>query len=128
MTLSYNTLLQNLINTPSKPLIYVASPYSIGDELFNVNRQINAGEILTKRGFVPLLPLLSHFWHEKYNHEYDFWIKTCLEYLRRCDGILRLQGESLGADIEVEFAKHYNIPVFYDFDSINIWFNVEILD
>ena len=43
--------------------VYVASPYSIGDQILNVRRQIEAGDRLLEMGHTPFLPCLTHFWH-----------------------------------------------------------------
>jgi hypothetical protein len=40
------------------------------------------------------------------------------EWVLRCDCLLRLPGESPGADEEVELAVKNNIPVFYSIDEL----------
>jgi hypothetical protein len=39
------------------------------------------------------------------------------------DPLLRLPGESSGADAEVEYAKAHNIPVFYNKADLIEWRN-----
>lgn len=38
--------------------------------------------------------------------------------LERCDGVLRLAGESRGADNDVAIARERGIPVYYNLDEI----------
>ena len=98
--------------------IYIASPYTQGDPLANVRRQIDAAEQLATKGHVPILPLLSHFWDEVYPHPWEFWIAQCLQLLPMADAVLRLDGVSVGADIEVREAKNIGLPIYYGIDVI----------
>jgi hypothetical protein len=98
--------------------VYIASPYTKGDVAQNVRRQIDAANQLAKLGYVPFWPLSSHFWHMVHEHEYEFWMRQDEEWVRRCDCLLRLPGESAGADQEVALAKSLNIPVFYSIESL----------
>jgi hypothetical protein len=93
--------------------IYLASPYSIGDPLTNVRRQIDAAEELINAGFYPYLPLLSHFQHQIHPHDYDTWVRLDDAWVACCQALLRLPGESKGADREVALALRLGIPVFY---------------
>jgi hypothetical protein len=42
----------------------------------------------------------------------------CLNFIPKCDCLLRLAGESEGADREVAFAKQRGIPVFYSITEV----------
>lgn len=92
--------------------IFISGPYS-GNTEENVNRAIGAGEFLREHGALPFIPHLYHFWDENYQHDYEYWMEQCLEWLKICDAVLRLDGESSGADREVELANRLGIPVFY---------------
>jgi len=98
--------------------VYVASPYTLGDVAVNVKRQIDAVDELMNKGFAPFAPLYSHFQHMIHPRPYQDWIKIDLEWVRVCDCVLRLEGESSGADGEVKLAKELNIPVYYSFDEL----------
>ena len=93
--------------------IYIASPYTKGDKDRNTYVQILAADVLACYGFVPYAPLLNHFWHGYFPHDYDFWLRLDLEWLPMCDALLRLPGESEGADKEVARAIELHKPVFY---------------
>jgi hypothetical protein len=106
--------------------IYIASPYTIGDIAVNVKRQIDCADDLMNLGFAPFVPLFSHFQHIMHPRPYEDWVKTDLEWVLVCDCLLRLSGESKGADGEVEFAKKYGIPVFYSIEELCEFYNIKI--
>lgn len=94
--------------------VYIASPYTKGNVEQNVMNQIKAAEELRELGFLPFVPLLSHFWNRLSPHPYMYWMDMDLEWVYVCDCILRLPGESEGADMECKEARRIGIPVFYD--------------
>lgn len=91
--------------------VYIASPYTLGDVAVNVKRQIDAVDKLMDKGFAPFAPLYSHFQHMVHPRPYKIWVIAC-------DCLLRLKGESVGADGEVDLAIKNNIPVFYSIDDL----------
>ena len=92
--------------------IYVASPYTSGDVAENVRRNLEAADAIASAGLVPFAPLLSHFWHLLFPHPYEFWTDQDMAWLERCDAIVRLPGESRGADMEVAWMAAHGKPVF----------------
>ena len=98
--------------------IYIASPYTIGDIAVNVKRQIDAANELIALGYAPYTPLLSHFHHLIHPNHYDTWMDIGLTWLVECDAVLRLPGESKGADIECNVAHDHNIPIYYSIREI----------
>jgi hypothetical protein len=93
--------------------VYVASQYSVGDPLANVRRQIDAGEEIINAGFYPYLPLLSHYQHIVHPHDYKTWTRLDNSWVACCDALIRLPGESKGADEEVALARELGLPVYY---------------
>ena len=102
--------------------IYIASPYTKGDVALNVKRQLDYADTLLDMGFVPCVPLYSHFQHMVHPRPYEDWIKLDLEWIAVCDGLLRLEGESAGADREVIHAKSLDIPVFHSLEEMDKYF------
>lgn len=92
--------------------IYIAGPYTKGDVAINVRNAIFAGNYVALLGHFPFIPHLSHFWHVVAPNEYDFWMRQDEEWLKVCDAILRLEGESAGADQEVRIAKELGLKVY----------------
>lgn len=99
-------------------VVYIASPYTMGDHEMNVRRQIDAAERLAEIGLVPLCPLWCHYWDIVYPHDWQFWMYQTSEWLRRSDVLLRLLGESKGADIEVTLAQQLRIPVYFNCEAL----------
>jgi len=93
--------------------VYIASPYTKGDVARNVRDAIWAGEYLGRKGHIPFVPHLTHFWHIIYPHDWEEWLKYDFEWLKVCDALIRVGGESNGADWEVDKAHELGIPVYY---------------
>jgi len=100
-----------------RTLTYVAGPYTIGDSALNVHNMVKAADRIAAKGYGVFIPLLNHFWHiisPRIND--DFWKEQDNSVLSRCDCLVRLPGESLGADEEMDYAKRCNIPVFNELE------------
>jgi len=97
----------------TKVKVYIASQYSVGDKIENVNRQITMADKLMNLGFIPFVPLYSHYQHTLYPRSYDSWMELDYTWIDSCDCLLRLTGESSGADKEIEYALSIGIPAFY---------------
>lgn len=93
--------------------IYVAGPYTKGDVAQNVRNAIAAGNQLALCGHVPFIPHLTHFWHMLHPRPWQFWMVQDLEWLKQCEALVRLPGESVGADREVETAKALGLRIFH---------------
>jgi len=98
--------------------VYVAGPYTYGDPVVNVRKAIEVAEQLIEVGFVPYVPHLSHLWHLASPHEYGYWLALDLQWVLRCDVLLRLPGRSLGADAEANYAIKNFIPVVHSIEEI----------
>ena len=109
--------------TPWKePLVYIASPYtSSGRMSDNVGKSMRTFDVLARMRIVPISPLHFHFQHIAYPLSDQRWMEIDLALVARCDAVLRLSGESLGADSEVAYAKERGIPVFYDLSDLFKW-------
>jgi hypothetical protein len=92
--------------------VYVSGPYTKGDVVLNVRRAIEAGNWLAAKGHVPFIPHLSHFWHMLFPQPYEFWMAQDMNWISACDAMVRLPGESSGADREVAAAKKLGMPVY----------------
>ncbi len=109
---------------PERPLLYVAGPINTsGNVAVNVRNGLFAAEEFWDLGWLPFVPHLSVFWnlvHPKDPGEHytlpdgmpAFWIHYDLTMILHCAALYRLPGESVGADIEVAFAREHGIPVY----------------
>jgi len=98
--------------------VYIASPYTLGDVAVNVKRQIDTYDILVTKGFYPFAPLFSHFQHMFHPRPYQDWLEQDEIWVNVCDCLLRLDGESSGADKEVQWAIKAGKPVFYSVEEL----------
>ena len=100
--------------------VYIASPYTIGNTAVNVRVQIDAVNKLMNYKFAPFSPLYSYFQHMIHPRPWEDWMEVDFVWVEACDCILRLPGESSGADQEVKLAKKLNKPIFYSIDELLI--------
>lgn len=84
---------------------------TVGDVATNVRAAMDAAEGLLRGGFAPYLPHLDHFWHLVHPHDYETWLALDFAWLAACDVLVRLPGDSPGADREVAEAEHLGILV-----------------
>ncbi len=98
--------------------IYIASPYTIGNKLENTKASLMVAAQLLLMGHVPFAPLLTHFWDEITPRSYEEWLELDFKWILRCDAVLRLPGESNGADAEVEFAQDNGIGVYFGIQDL----------
>jgi hypothetical protein len=103
--------------------IYVAGPYSKGDVTTNVRKAFEAANELANNGFAPFVPHYTHFWDILFPRSYEFWLQLDEQFLYCCDAVLRIPGESSGADKEVKAAENNSIPVFFSIESLKKHFD-----
>lgn len=93
----------------------------------NVANATAAARELMRRGFAPLCPQFSCFLHyaggffgytfpeaTSAGFTHDEYLEVDLPWVAAADAVLRLPGESIGADRETEFANLCGIPVYDD--------------
>lgn len=108
----------------NKIKVYIASPYTRGDVAVNVKRQLDCADELMTKGFAPFAPLYSHFQHMAHPRPYQDWIEIDLVWVKACDCVLRLEGDSNGADGEVKFALENGVTVFFSIDELCKHYNI----
>ena len=102
------------------PHIYVAGPYS-AYPIYGIRNAILAGDEVLAAGMYPHIPHFTGIWDLVSPKPYEDWLNLDLEAVRICDAILRLPGESSGADGEVEFGASIGIPTFYSLEDLIVW-------
>lgn len=98
--------------------VFISSPYRKGGVEKNVQEHLNTFDTLLNYGFAPFAPLLFHFAKPRRNED---WLDLTREYVTACDVLIRLPGESEGADAEVEYAKSLGIPVVNSVRELVEW-------
>ena len=114
-------------------LVYVAGPISRGDLRAIVRRACEAGLLLVRSGVPALVPHLTCFMGQTYDGpgavpevlprgtRIEDWYGMSLAEVRRCDALLRLPGESTGADLEEAEMRRLGRPVFTGVDDVIRW-------
>lgn len=104
--------------------VYIAGPYSIGDRENNVRNAVVAGMSVFALGFAPYIPHLTHYIEQMGLGPssdgpggWDYWLSFDRTWVFSCDYLIRLPGESRGADLEVEWARAKGIPVYFSVDQ-----------
>jgi hypothetical protein len=92
--------------------VYLAGPYSLGDQAANVHRICVIADKLMDIGAIVYNPLLSHFQQILRPRPTDYWYDHTLRWLARCDVMVYLPGKSKGVLQERTFAKQHGIPVY----------------
>jgi hypothetical protein len=109
----------------ARPRVYISGPLSTGggNRESNVRVAVAAFEQLSRLGFAPLCPHLSHYAEEVHNVRFSHaeWIELDLEWVEASEAVYRLRGASDGADQECGHAINCGIPVLYSVTSLEEW-------
>lgn len=121
-----------------RPRVYIAGPITRGNLAANVNRATAAFVALAKAGFAPFCPHWSVYSKpcepsgesecectgtRDGNGEmgHGDWIGVDLPWVSCADALLRLPGDSLGADAEVSCAILSGVPIFFSVEDVIRW-------
>ena len=99
-------------------LVYIAAPYTKGDIGINLHRVFDVADQIIDMGHTPIIPHLTHLWHIVSPKPWEFWLKYDEAFLDISDAVLRLNGDSIGADMEVKRARELCIPVYYSVEEL----------
>ena len=117
-------------------MVYLAGPISKGDVRVNVARAASAHYDLLCHGFAVVNPMLTCWagWtpagdpgpsasaHGPFRTtDYETWIRVGIATACRCDAVLRLPGESVGASAECAAAEACGVPVFTSVSDLIAW-------
>lgn len=122
----------------ARRMVYIAGPISKGDLCHNINQATAAFKALAEAGVAPLCPQWSCFSTGAFvcpmsggvfaqatatgcGLSHGHWVETDLVFVERSDAVLRLPGESSGADMEVAHARANGVPVFDCLADVIAW-------
>jgi len=93
--------------------VYISGPLEGGDQRQNIRRALLAMESILLSGHEPFCPHLSWFAELFMLHQVPrtAWMRLDLAWLSQADVVVRIPGESPGADVEVARAGELGIPV-----------------
>ena len=96
-----------------RPKVYISGPLTTsGNVLENLDRAMAAARRLIDAGFAPFCPHLTYHVDPGGEIPHAVWLEAELPWVQVADAVLRLPGESIGADMEVEHATIHGVPVF----------------
>lgn len=107
--------------------VYLASPYTaptLEQRVENVHQAMAVGARLMRMGYVPFVPILSHFLDEFAaenggRFDYETWMEWALTWVAQCEAVLVIwYGISPGVEREIEFALENKIPVYYSVQEL----------
>jgi hypothetical protein len=99
--------------------VYISCPLtSSGRVTENVHNALEAANKLLDAGFAVYVPHWNVIQDMAFPRGYDFWLAHDLEWLTACNILLRLPGDSSGADVEVQKARELGKPVWFDVDRL----------
>ncbi len=114
--------------------VYVAGPIAKpsrkkGRYGKNIVPAMNMWSYLWSAGFTPYCPHLSYFMERHLQKEFGIkeplshaeWLEQDYAWLKLCHAVIRLPGESVGADMEQEYAMLHGIPVFTELSDLMEW-------
>jgi hypothetical protein len=121
-----------MVGTMSSLMILIAGPYKSGTDgdpaamAANLRRLEQAAWPIFERGHVPMigewvaLPVLESMGADGPTdpRAEEILYPTAERLLQHCDAVLRLPGESRGADNDVAIARRRGLPVFTSIDQI----------
>ena len=116
------------------PRVYISGPISKptkkkGRYGKNIVPAMNMWAWLWSAGFTPYCPHLSYQLSNHLTKEWGYeltheeWMEQDLQWLALCDAMIRLPGESPGADMEEAYCKAHDIPVFTDIEQMQRYFD-----
>jgi len=104
--------------------VYVAGPLTTsGSVAENIHNAIRAGNELLRAGYWPHVPHLNYYWEIMFPAPYEMWMTIDLAQVRISDALIRLPGDSRGADREVAEASLYGIPCY---NSVREFLQIEM--
>lgn len=118
--------------------VYIAGPITKGDLAHNINQGTDAFVALAQSGVSAFCPMWSCYsgravsvggvvvavGHPNPNElTHAEWCGLDLAWVARSDAVLRLPGESTGADLETAHAVKCGVPVFHSTHELLAWAN-----
>lgn len=104
-----------------RPKVYISGPITKGNRTSNFAQACHAQKTLMAAGFAVLNPMLSMMHPDAWNIDHETWVANDLPWVACADVVLRLPGESDGAERECEFARHNNIAVIHTVPGVIRW-------
>lgn len=106
--------------------VYIAGPISKGDSFDHVGNACHVWRELFCRGVPAFCPHWSGMQQMVAPISWEEWLAYDLPWVAGAAAVLRLPGESRGADVEVRHATANMVPVFTDMETLVHWWYNEL--
>lgn len=127
-----DAIVTKIRNRPQKPLVFISGPYSVYKsrlhnfketgkhaETANTNIAMGFATLVMRQGGIPFIPHLTHFWHLQHPRDWEEWLVYDSYWLAHCDCLVRIEGESRGADAECTLAQEMGLRIITEEEVIN---------
>jgi len=98
---------------PRQLRIYCAGPMARGVFADNMRMAMDAAHELIEKGHHPYVPHLCWYLELVHRKPAELWLGLDKIWLLQCEALVRLPGESIGADLEVGWAREHGLRVFF---------------
>ena len=85
----------------------------------NTNIAMGFATLVMRQGGIPFIPHLTHFWHLQHPRDWEEWLVYDSYWLAHCDCLVRIEGESRGADAECTLAQEMGLRIITEEEVIN---------
>lgn len=113
----------------TKPLVYLAGPFT-SHPTHNTNNMAQWWNILQWGRYANKATFICPHWSALQDmvmpRTWEEWLKYDKELLDSCDAVIRIHGESTGADEEVAYARKLGLPVFFHSPDIHSKWGMEL--
>jgi hypothetical protein len=109
---------------PRRPKVYLSGPCTLGDRDGNYYQSVALHRLLIRHGMAVFNPILTIRMPGAWEIPHETWMENDLPWVECADAVLRLPGESVGADAECRHAMECEIPVFNDYEDLLHYFQV----
>lgn len=104
-----------------RPRIYLSGPITKGDRTLNFATACSIHKELMERGFSVLNPMLSMMHPDAWVIDHETWLENDLPWVACADIVLRLLGESKGAEAECRLAELSGVEVTTSWHRLMEW-------
>ncbi len=94
-------------------VIYLATPMTKGEWVTNWDKCLIIADRLRIKGYAPYPPVVSWSWQQHTRYTPEEWLQYDFNLILVSDGVLRVNGDSAGADREMDFAVRHNINTYW---------------
>lgn len=101
-----------------RPIVYISGPITKGNKNHNIFQAMEAHQRLLLLRFSVIDPMPSMLYPFNNEIEHQAWLENDLPHVRVASAVLRLPGESLGAEMECLYAEQCGVPIYHSIEEL----------